>query len=131
MKRVLPNIRLLSRWILIFGVMAGLFFSSSEGIQLLPFPHQETVKENKSKFELGTAKFYSYSAHNTKPASFSKQTKSQKNIRDLDCLVSNTCDNFAAVKLISGIVLQNFPQSAFYNTSTVTGIPSDRAPPLV
>lgn len=131
MKKVLPNIKLLSRWILISGVMAGLFFSSSEGIQLLPFPHQETVKENKSKFELETIKLYSYSAHNTKFNSFSKQTKSQKNIRDLDCLVSNTCDNFAAVKFRSGIVLQNFPQPAFYNTYRVTGIPSDRAPPLV
>ena len=131
MKRVLPNIRLLSRWILIFGVMAGLFLSSSEGIQLLPFPHQETVKENEAKFELETAKPYSYSVHNTKFSSFSKQTKSQKNFRDFDYLISNTYDNFAAVKFRSGIILQNFPQPAFFNTSTEAGIPSDRAPPLV
>jgi len=30
-----------ARWILIFGVLAGLFFSGGEGVQLLPFPIAE------------------------------------------------------------------------------------------
>lgn len=48
MKRFISTIRQTrARWLLIYGVLAGLFFSSGEGIQLLPFPVSAKSKASK------------------------------------------------------------------------------------
>lgn len=134
MNRVLPNLKLIVRRILLLGVMVGLFFSSGEGIQLLPFstPNSEIVKENSAKLELGTAKFYSYSVHNAGSHSFVAKNKAQKNSRDLDRFVSNNYENnLSLFKGFAEVITQNYSQAVFLKNSLITAIPSDRAPPLV
>jgi hypothetical protein len=134
MNKVLPNLRLIPRWIVIIGVMIGLFFSSGEGIQLLPFSaaHSEIAKENSAKIELGTAKFYSYSVRNTGLYSFVGKNKVQKNSKDFDGFVSNNYENYlSSFKGFAEVITQNYFQAVFLNASSVTAIPSDRAPPLV
>lgn len=134
MNKVLPNLRLIPRRVLLLGVMVGLFFSSGEGIRLLPFSAaaSEKAKENSTKLELGTAKFYSYSVHNTGSHSSVAKNKVQKNSRDLDRFVSNNYENnLSLFKGFAEVITQNYFQPVFLDDSLITAIPSDRAPPLV
>lgn len=134
MNRVLPNLRSIPRRVLLIGVMIGLFFSSGEGIRLLPFSaaDSEAAKENSAKFELGTAKFYSYSVHNAGSDSSVAKNKAQKNSKDLDRFVSDSYkNNFSLFKGFAQVITQNYSQALFLDNSLITAIPSDRAPPLV
>ena len=70
-----------ARWILIFGLLAGLFFSGGEGIQLLPFPVSErgnseidvSVRDDNSKSYAFTV-FSSRSFSTLLKAKFQKDT---------------------------------------------------------
>lgn len=133
MNRVLPNLRLIPRRVLLIGVMIGLFFSSGEGIQLLPFSaNSETAKGNSAKLELGTSKFYSYSVHNAGSHLSVAKNKAQKNSKDLDGFVSNNYEkSLSLFKGFAEVITQNYFQPVFLDDSLITAIPSDRAPPLV
>ncbi len=54
------------RWILILGVLTGLFFSGGEGIQLLPFPIAEDCNsKNTASILEKNLKSYALSVHNS------------------------------------------------------------------
>ena len=70
-----------ARWILMFGVLAGLLFSCGEGIRLLPFPNAEAdnSKNTQSVFEKNL-KSYALSIRNSGNPSPLLKSKFQKHI---------------------------------------------------
>lgn len=131
MSNKLNKLRLIGRWFLITGIMTGLFFSSGEGIQLLPFPSTPlNVEKNASAQPDGTSKSYSFSVHNSGANPAKVSSKVHKNLKFLD---------FADV---SGKILQttefrrltvghNNSEPLFFNTPGLIASPSDRAPPAI
>ncbi len=121
-----------ARWILIFGVLAGLFFSNGEGIQLLPFPiAKDCDSKNTSSALEKNLKSYAFSVHNSGNHSPSLKSKIQK----------HTNQHSAGGHLSfdwSSIRAKLFLQPAHHReeanlsrTSVFLTSQSDRAPPTV
>src|SRR3954469_10251283 len=80
MKRFSSAIRQNSaRWVFIFGLLAGLFFSGGEGIQLFPFPF---AGDNNSKITASNSeqnpKSYAFSVFSSRNYSTLLKSKFQK-----------------------------------------------------
>jgi len=132
MRTVSKNLRLMTRWFLMIGVLTGLCFSSGEGIQLLPFQaNVENGTETSLKAENDKTKSYSYSVLNsaTSGAPHSKQQKSFKFF-----------ERGGGISIVDGVKPIAFFYSARlvyshrlirFNSSFVAAEPSDRGPPLV
>lgn len=130
MKNLPGKIHFITRWFVMIGVLAGLFFSSGEGIQLLPFPNSpERAGKVTVRLENEKSKPYSLSVHNTGAQQNFVKNKVQKDQKILD---------FAAVgsklkpeKFTHAPVIQNFHEPAFYIAHNLSASPSNRAPPAV
>jgi len=121
-----------TRWILIFGLLAGLFFSSGEGIQLFPFPIAEgDSSKNTASIDVNNQKFYAFSVHNsgghlpTLQSKFQKQTNQYLHVGRLSVGWSNFQANF---RLASA---RHREEADFSHTCIVLGSLSDRAPPII
>lgn len=132
MRNVLNKIQIVTRWFLIAGVLSGLFFSSGEGVQLLPFPSpiSAAFEKNKVSFQDENSKSYSLSVHNSAANSVVVKSKPQKNLKDL-AGAKGFGDDLRQPKFISATVRQNNSQPAFFKTSNLITAPSDRAPPAI
>jgi len=121
-----------ARWIFIFGLLAGLFFSGGEGIQLFPFPFAEC---NDSKITVSVPeknpKSYTFSVFSSRNYSTLLKLKFQKHgNQDLfgeswafDW--SETCANFCRQ------TAQNRQEANLLRLAFVISSQSDRAPPIV
>ena len=119
-----------TRWILIFGLLAGLFFSSGEGIQLFPFPIAEgDSSKNTASIDVNNQKFYAFSVHNSGVHLPTLQSKSQKqtnqylHVGRLSVGWSNFPANFCLPSA------HKREEADFSRTSLVSDSQSDRAPP--
>ena len=120
------------RWIFIFGVLSGLFFSSGEGIQLLPFPIGESTDSKNTTSALEkNLKSYALSVHNSSSHSALLKSKFQKHVNqylpggNLIFDWSNACANL-------GLQSRFHCQEANLSHSAIFLIlQSDRAPPTV
>ncbi len=121
-----------ARWILILGLLAGLFFSGGEGIQLLPFPVSEcdSAALNVSDFE-DNSKSYAFSVFSSRSFSALLKAKFQK---DSNQYLSGENPSFERSESDADFCLQSAQkrqESNFLRTSPVTDSPSDRAPPAI
>jgi hypothetical protein len=121
-----------TRWILIFGLLAGLFFSSGEGVQLFPFPIAEgDSSKNTASIDVNNQKFYAFSVHNSGVHLPTLQSKSQKqtnqylHVGRLTVGWSNFKANFCLTSA------RQREEADFSRASLVLGSLSDRAPPAV
>jgi len=121
-----------ARWIFIFGVLAGLFFSGGEGIQLLPFPN--TVDNNaETSFSILEKNLmsYAFSVHNSGNLSPLVKSKFQKH--NNQCLSSRNL-NFDCSNIHANFLLQsahNREEADLLHLSLISSSQSDRAPPPV
>jgi hypothetical protein len=121
-----------TRWILIFGLLAGLFFSSGEGVQLFPFPISEgnNAKNASTIFE-NSQKSYAFSVHNsgghlpTLQSKFQKQANQYLPVGHLTFGWSSLQANFC-LKSAHNREEANFSRPAVFPSSQ-----SDRAPPVI
>lgn len=121
-----------ARWIFIFGVLAGLFFSRGEGIQLLPFPGAEG-HYSKNTFSVleNNSKSYAFSVHGSGSLSTLLKSKYQKNTNQHlpgEYLTLERLD--LGVKYCSRAA-QNRQKTSLLHGSLVLSSQSDRAPPAV
>ena len=121
-----------TRWILIFGLLAGLFFSSGEGVQLFPFPISEgNNAKNSSALNEKSQKSYAFSVHNsgghlpTLQSKFQKQANQYLPVGHLTFGWSSLQANFC-LKSAHNREEANFSRPAVFPSSQ-----SDRAPPVI
>ena len=121
-----------TRWILIFGLLAGLFFSSGEGVQLFPFPISEgNNAKNSSALNEKSQKSYAFSVHNsgghlpTLQSKFQKQANQYLPVGHLTVGWSNFQANFCLPSA------HNREEADFSPPAFVLSSQSDRAPPTV
>ena len=121
-----------TRWILIFGLLAGLFVSSGEGVQLFPFPISEgNNSKNSSALNEKSQKSYAFSVHNsgghlpTLQSKFQKQANQYLPVGRLTVGWSNFQANFCLTSA------RQREEADFSRASLVLGSLSDRAPPAV
>jgi hypothetical protein len=122
-----------ARWVFIFGVLAGLFFSGGEGIQLFPFPVSE-VKNLKitASNSQQNPKSYAFSVFSSRNYSAQLKSKFQK---DANQYLSgggwkfDPSETFSANFCLSPF--QNLKEANILHNSIVLSSQSDRAPPMV
>lgn len=129
-RNALKGFRYITRWILLIGVITGIFFSSGEGIQLLPFPISPDNSEKGSFFlQAERGKSYTLSIRNF-AHSLSIKSKIQKNVKDLAC--SDLCANeFDVNRFFSFALKQNHLEIGFFYAYRFFNLSSSRAPPIV
>ncbi len=120
------------RWIFIFGVLAGLFFSGGEGIRLLPFPIAEGNNSKNTAFHSRkNLKSYAFSVHNSGNHSSLIKSTSQKDTNQyllgghLTFDWSNIRGNFCLQPA------RNREKANLSHASVFLSSQSDRAPPKV
>ena len=121
-----------ARWILIFGLLAGLFFSGGEGIQLLPFPVSErgnseidvSVRDDNSKSYAFTV-FSSRSFSTLLKAKFQKDTNQYLAGESLIFDRSEIGANFRLRRV------RNNREANLRHVSLFTTSRSNRAPPSI
>ena len=121
-----------ARWVFIFGVLAGLFFSGGEGIQLFPFP---VVEDSNSKISASVPeqnpKSYAFSVFSSRNYSTQLKSKFQKYTNQYlsgegwKFDRSQICVNFCLPSA------QNRREASLLRIPLVLSSPSDRAPPMV
>ena len=121
-----------ARWIFIFGLFAGLFFSSGEGIQLMPFPVSEHggAARNVSISE-ENSKSYAFSVFNSRAFSALLKAKFQKvsnpylSGERFSTEYSERNANFCPD------ATQKYRRSSFLHASPAADSRSNRAPPAI
>ena len=68
------------RCLLLVGILTGIFFSSGEGVRLLPFPEPLANPEKHSSIKTRKAGTYNFSVHNSTNL-HSKTLKTQRNLK--------------------------------------------------
>jgi hypothetical protein len=118
--------------ILIFGLLAGLFFSAGEGVQLFPFPIAEgDSSKNTASIDVNNQKFYAFSVHNsgghlpTLQSKFQKQTNQYLHVGRLTVGWSNFQANFCLQSA------RNCEKADFSHASVFPISQTDRAPPII
>lgn len=130
-RKSLNKFQYLTRWFLLFSVLIGIFFSSGEGVHLLPFPvTTESSKKGTYPFRAGSNKSYTLSVHNAGNHSFSLKSNTQKAAKDLasGVLFVNEIDK-AEFLVFPGI--RNYQTNPIFYPSEFLISPSDRAPPVI
>jgi len=120
------------RLILLFGLLAGLFFSGGEGVQLFPFPVAKAdSSKNTAALLEKNLKSYAFSVHNSGNHLPTLQSKFQKNANQ--CLPVGRLivgwSNFQANFCLTSA--RQREEADFSRASLVLGSLSDRAPPAV
>jgi len=121
-----------ARWILMFGVLAGLLFSGGEGIRLLPFPGAKAhnLKNTASVLEKNL-KSYALSIHNSGNPSLLLKSKFQK---DTNQYLPGGHLIFERLNIRANYWLQSSPyrqKANLSHPSVFLSSQSDRAPPEV
>ncbi len=121
-----------ARWIFIFGVLAGLFLSGGEGVQLFPFPISESgYSENTASVLESNLKSYAYSVHNSGGHSTLLKSKLQKHVNQYlhgGHLTFDWSNSRANSCLQSAL---NRREANFSHTAVFPSSQSDRAPPVI
>jgi hypothetical protein len=120
------------RWILIFSVLAGLFFSGGEGVHLLPFSIAEgnSSKNTHSVLERNL-KSYALSVHNTGNHSPLFKSRFQRDINQHPAsgyLIFDWSNNQANFCLRSTL---NHQEASLFHSSVCLSSQPGRAPPAV
>lgn len=121
----------MNRWLLLIGVLTGLFFSSGEGIHLLPFPEapaQASQKTIPCRNETYIA--YSFSVHNAAVYSAKAKSKVQKDFKDPAC-VDVLSSKFQPVKFRNAPAALPHSGQGFSAIPIFLTSPSDRGPPII
>ena len=121
-----------ARWVFIFGVLAGLFISGGEGIQLFPFPVAEANKsEITASVPEQNPKSYAFSVFNSRNSSTLLKSKFQKYTNQY---LSGEAWKFDRSEIRINFCLssaQNRQEANLLHKSLVLSSQSDRAPPMV
>jgi len=120
------------RLILLFGLLAGLFFSGGEGVQLLPFPVAKAdSSKNTAALLEKNLKSYAFSVHNSGNHLPTLQSKFQKNANQ--CLPIGRLivgwSNFQANFCLTSA--HNREEANFSRPAVFPSSQSDRAPPVI
>jgi hypothetical protein len=119
-----------ARWVLLFGILAGLFFSGGEGIQLFPFPVTELNHSKISASNLEeNPKSYAFSVFSSRNYSTLLKSKFQK---DANQYLSGELLTCAGLDLRANFCLssaRNHKETDLLRRSLDPDSQSDRAPP--
>jgi hypothetical protein len=121
-----------ARWFFLFGVLAGLFFSGGEGIQLLPFPAVEGRRSEITFSEREeNSRSYAFSVFSSRNYSALLKSKFQKYTGQYltgACLTFDRSETCADVRLRSA---ERREAADLRHPSTARSSRSDRAPPAI
>lgn len=121
-----------ARWIFIFGVLVGLFFSGGEGIQLLPFPNAENNFSKNTSFILEKkSNAYAFSVHGSGKYSTLLKSKCQKHAHQNLAGENLTFDRADFRANFCWRTAQHRHEPDFLQISLVLSSQSDRAPPKI
>ena len=115
------------RWIFIFSVLTGLFFSGGEGIRLIPFPTSEAFNSYNIK---KNSKSYALSIHNSSNSFLFLKSKYQKEINQF-LSGGHLVINRLQIRPNNRWKLVSNHRKTFQPQSLVLNFRSDRAPPTV
>jgi hypothetical protein len=120
------------RWIFIFCVLTGLFFSGGEGVQLFPFPVMEgDNSKTTSSFQERNSKSYAFSIYNSANHTSLFKSKFQKHACQYLSgahLIFNWSNSNANFYFQS---VYNRKESDPWHTSVLLGSITDRGPPVI
>ena len=82
------------RWVVLLGILTGLFFSGGEGIRLFPFPNSaKNEARDSSRILASNSSAFNFSTHHSGGYSLNVKSEIQKNLkRILDGFKSNSVD---------------------------------------
>ena len=121
-----------ARWLLIFGLLAGLFFSDGEGIQLLPFPDSERVNsEINVSVRDDNSKSYAFSVFSPRGFSALLKAKFQKETNQYLSGESLTFDRSESSADFRRQLVRNNREATLRHVSLFKASQSNRAPPAI
>jgi hypothetical protein len=121
-----------ARWVFIFGVLAGLFFSGGEGIQLFPFPVAEAKTSKISASNLDEhSKSYAFSVFSSRNYSTLLKSKFQKDANQYLSGERFTPDRSETRADFCRKTARNRHEAGLLHISHVLSSPSKRAPPVI
>lgn len=133
MRRHLSNkISPVARWFVLIGVLSGIFFSSGEGLRLLPFPFTTENNQTRSSFENPkNLNSYNLSVHNFSRTLLELKSKLQKETKD-SFIIGNSDYRWSIfAKNFQFQTNANFAENKSFYLSTFLISPSGRAPPAI
>jgi hypothetical protein len=121
-----------ARWIFIFGVLAGLFFSGGEGIQLLPFPVIEANNSKNTSFILeSNSKSYAFTVFSSGNYSTLFKSKFQKHANQHLSGANPTFSRLDAGANFCRQAAQIRQEANLLHLAAVADSQSNRAPPAI
>lgn len=120
-----------TRWIFIFSVLIGLFFSGGEGVQLFPFPITEGNNSRTTTFQERNLKLYAFSIYNSGSHSPLIKSKFQKHTKQ--CLAGGNMTfywSFVSASLYLQSV-RNHQEANLSHFFVLLSSQSGRSPPTV
>lgn len=121
-----------ARWILIYGVLIGLFFSGGEGIRLMPFPEAEgRVSRINASAADKNSKSYAFSVFNSRSAYTLLKSKFQKDPHQNLPGDYSLFERPDARPAFRPLQISNLQENDLPRLSTVSDSRSNRAPPAI
>jgi hypothetical protein len=121
-----------TRWIILFGLLAGLFFSGGEGIQLMPFRIAKAGNsKNTSLLRGNNSKSYALSVHNSNKYSPLLKFKSHKDSKQHSASGHLTFNglNASANYYLQSVCSRN--EAEFLHIILLLDSQSERGPPVL
>lgn len=128
---LIQNRNICLRWFILIGVLSGLFFSSSEGIRLMPFPDAAVHAEEKSSYLGQEQNNYNFSVSRFGTHSFESKPLFQKHLSRYPAGNVPNRFNFTVTGKIYFLNFSAFDQDGTFYSSVLLNSPSDRGPPKV
>jgi hypothetical protein len=122
-----------ARWLLFYGVLFGLLFSSGEGIQLMPFPvsAESKVSNLNASSRSKNSKSYAFSVFSSRSSFTLLKTKFQKDPNQYpsgEAFTPDFSESREKFRLSAG---EDFQAAIFTRSFVVKNPKSKRAPPII
>jgi len=120
------------RWIVLLGVLTGLFFSGGEGIRLIPFPNSTgNITENSSRVLTSDSGSFNFSTHHSGGYSLKAKSEIQKNLKRISAGFKSTFIDLSIAENFRFEPQKNHRTVFFSYDSFLLSSISGRAPPRV
>lgn len=117
------------RWFLLICVLAGSFFSSGEGVQLLPFPDRDKrCERGVCQLSADTSRSYTLSVHNLTSSKVAKANSKKKTPKEIVVFRLESNGRISPVNWADIVARYDREPSALDNQPAISWSPG-RAPP--
>lgn len=120
------------RWVVLLGILTGLFFSGGEGIRLLPFPNSSEIEaKNSSRILTSNSGSFNFSTHHSGNYSHNTKSQIQKNLKRVLSGFKPNSDGLVAAENFQFTLQKNHRIVFFSYESFLLSSISGRAPPRI